>query len=265
MGTGGDESRAGDCVCASECGKLNLSGDNVELSGGSAVDRARTHEEHLVDELLVLALLEAMGRSGPWHEVMKVMKAAFHAGWGLCRRGMKGLSLAFYTWRHGPLSKDLYRVLDSLVEAGLAKKRIVLSRSLFSGRWRAPAYAISTKGSQVVQGCQELLAEGANAEIVRDVIAAAEHVGPMDPIEARDESHRMQVPDCSRAGDLVAIGELAKGTDLITLADLDEAPVCFSVTDDWFETLEMMLSPDYEPGAMRRASQKSYEELFAGM
>ena len=49
------------------------------------MSRTRTHEEHLVDQLLTLALLEEMGREKPWQEVLKIMKATFCVAWTMAQ------------------------------------------------------------------------------------------------------------------------------------------------------------------------------------
>ncbi len=229
----------------------------------STVQRTRTHGEHLIDQLLVLASLQRMNEiTGVWQEIMKVMKAAWEAAWPMFCDKIKGFSLHFYTWRHGPLSKDLYRVLDSLVAAGLAERRHVSSRSLFRGQWPALAYAITEKGSHVLEQCEPLLSIDTNVGILHEVLRAAEEVGPMDPLEARDKSHQMRIPHRDDPSRTVLLAELPNGTDLIEVLQPTEAQVAFALDDDWFEALDMMLSPEYEPGLMGKHSHTTYEDLF---
>lgn len=226
--------------------------------------RTRTHEEHLIDQLLTLVVIDRLGEAGVWHEVMKIMKAVWGGAWEMFCKGTKGFNLCFYVWKHGPLSKDLYRVLDSLVEGGLAKRGRVRSLSLFSGSWRAPAYAITDKGLQVLQQCKSLLEGGANTAILGEVLAAADVVAPLDPIEARKMSHEMEIPDPLDRTRNTCIEQLPAGTELIHVLEAADARRMFVLDDDWLETVEMMLSPEYEPGAMRKNSTKGYDDLFLG-
>jgi hypothetical protein len=55
---------------------------------------------------------------------------------------------------------------------------------------------------------------------------------------------------------------LAKDDSLGPTALELKAAILARVTDDWVEFAEMVSSPEFEPGAMRRASGKTYEDLF---
>jgi len=230
------------------------------------MSRTRTHEEHLIDQVLMLALLSEMNRRGnAWQEVIKLMKAAFDASWAMAQKRIKGFSLPFWTFRHGAFSKELYRVLDSLEAAGLVVKQNRSTRSLFRGGYDFYHYQITEKGQHVVGCIAPLLAAGHNPDVLSDVSKAATTFATMDPIEARERNHRMRIPHPWNPTREIAIGDLPRNTTLLDILEPQDAHVVFALDDEWFDTLEMMLSPDYDPAAMRKASGKTYHELFSGV
>ena len=230
----------------------------------------RTNEEHLIDQLLMLKLLDAMEQHSRcedgFQEIMNVMKAAFAAAWKMLERRIKGLNMVFFTYTHGPFSIDLYAVRDSLLDAGLIEQRPETHYE----------YRLTPKGRKILEGCRELLESPPNQRIVSIVEDAGRQIAPLTSLQARARSHRIKVIPASeknlftrpaRPGDSGAInlGELPWYENLTQVFDKGEAEECFEMDEDWYDTLEILFSPDYDPEAMRQASDKTYEELFAGV
>lgn len=232
--------------------------------------QTRTNEEHLIDQLLMLKLLDAMEqqnkRDEGFQQVMNVMKAAFAAAWEMLELRIKGLNMVFFTYAHGPVSIDLYTVRDSLLDAGLIEQRPEIHYE----------YRLTPKGRKILEGCRELLESPPNQRIVNIVEAAGRQIAPLTSLQARDGSHRIKVIPASgwnlhtrpaKAGETGAVNlaELPMYENLTRVLDRDEAKEAFEMDEDWYDTLELLFSPDYDPDAVPEASSKSFEELFIGV
>ena len=229
----------------------------------------RTNEEHLIDQLLLLRLLSAMEqqskRPDRFQEIMNIMKAAFRAAWAMLTAKIKGFNMVFFTAKHGPLSRDLYAVRDSLLEAGLIESQ---SAECYD------QYRLAPKGHTILQGCQELLELPANQPIVQMVDNAGEQIAGLTSLQAMAWSHHVKVipagarnlytrpaqPGESGAVNLV---DLPLHQNLVAVLDESEAKSLFTLDEDWYDTLEILFSPEYDPEATPEISRTTYEELFA--
>jgi len=228
----------------------------------------RTNKEHLIDQLLFLRLLSTMEQQSKqphrFQEIMNIMKAAFWAAWKMFAAKVKGLNMVFSIYTHGPFSKDLYKVRDSLLRAGLIEQPDDTAKE----------YRLTPKAHKILEGCRELLELPANQPIVEMVDNAGRQIAGLSSLQAMDWSHRVKVIP-PRAGNPYArparpgesgamnLGELPLHQKLVAVLDESEAESSFVLDGDWYDTLEVLFSPDYDPEAMCQASDKTYEELFA--
>jgi len=233
--------------------------------------QTRTNEEHLIDQLLLLRLLSAMEqqskRPDRFQEIMSIMKAGFWAAWQMFAAKIKALNMVFFTAKHGPLSRDLYAVRDSLLEAGLIESQSAEGYD---------QYRLTPKGYTILQGCRELLEVPANQPIVEIVDNAGEQIAGLTSLEAMAWSHHVQVippsawnlyarPAQPGESGAVNLADLPLNKDIVKVLDESEAKSLFTLDEDWYDTLEILFSPDYDPDAIPRASHKTFEELFAGV
>ncbi len=230
----------------------------------------RTNEEHLTDQLLFLRLLDAMEQQGKrpdrFQEIMSIMKAGFCAAWDMFTHRIKGFNMVFFTYTHGPLSIHLYEVRDSLLHAGLIEQP----------EDTAIEYRLTPKGQKILEGCRELLEVPTNQPIVEMVDNAGQQIAGLTSLQARDWSHHVKVnppsgwnlhatPAQPGESGAVNLADLPLHQNLVAVLDEREANSLFTLDEDWYDTLEIIFSPDYDPEAMRQASEKTYEELFSGV
>ena len=209
---------------------------------------------------------EQSKRPDRFQEIMNIMKAGFWAAWDMCAAKIKGFNLVFFTYTRGPFSIDLYEVRDSLLHAGLIEQPDDTAKE----------YRLTSKGQKILEGCRALLEVPANQPIVRIVDNAGEQIAGLTSLQAMDWSHHVKVippggwnlharPAKPGESGTVNLEELDMHTNLVAVLDTDEAEESFELDEDWYDTLEILFSPEYDPEAMRQASDKTYEELFAGV
>ena len=229
----------------------------------------RTNEEHIIDQLLFLRLLDAMEQQSKrperFQEIMSIMKAGFCAAWDMLGAKIKGFNLVFFTDKCGPLSTNLYAVRDSLLEAALIESRTARGYD---------EHRLTPKGRSILRGCGELLETPANQQIVQMVENAGQQIARLTSLQAMHWSHHVKVippsgwnlyerPAKPGESGAVNLGDLPMHTTLIRVLDRNEAGDAFEIDEDWYDTLEILFSPDYAPEAIRQASATPYEDLFA--
>ena len=230
----------------------------------------RTNEEHIIDQLLFLRLLDAMEqqskRANRFQEIMSIMKAGFCAAWDMFAAKIKGFNLVFFTYTHGPFSIDLYEVRDSLLHAGLIEQPDDTAKE----------YRLTPKGQEILEGCRELLEAPANQPIVQMVENAGEEIAGLTSLQAMDWSHHVQVippsawnlharPAQPGESGAVELADLPLHQNLVAVLDETEADSSFVLDEDWYDTLEICFSPEFDPHAVPEASSKGIEELFVGV
>lgn len=218
----------------------------------------RTRDERLSDELVVLSLVAEANEHRSPQDIMNVMKMVFVAAWELAQHRIRAISLRFIAGKHGPFSREVYDLLDTIVGAGL------LSRGWGIGLTGPFAtYEVTRKGRQVLQDCLPLLKAPENEAVLRAITEAGAEVGSRPSWENRQIYHNKEIPHPDNPAKTVSIGDLTAGTTILNPPDKDQAEGRLQLDDDWYETLEIVLSPDYDPEAMRTASDASHEQLFA--
>ena len=78
----------------------------------------RNQREKLQDLALSLVLFRACQQGAHLGDRLKVTKLLFLATYGLFSRDMKGLSLSFYRYTHGPFTAEVYEIWEELAWMG---------------------------------------------------------------------------------------------------------------------------------------------------
>jgi hypothetical protein len=199
----------------------------------SVMESAPTYDEQLLNDVLLLSLwAEAQKAMGSDTETVgdrfKLMKLAFFAAYDLYTTKVKALSLTFFRWRRGPMSKEIYAAWEHLTELGFMAED--------------EEFGVTERGMELAAGfSDEVLALEPNEPICSAFRLTAESWGPLttDEIKARIYDVYCLTTQSTRRR---PIRSIAMGERFTEPLDESQADTLIVVPPAWQETLELALN-----------------------
>lgn len=88
---------------------------------------ARTYEEELIDQFLLLFLVYDANKTGKDIKRTKIHKLTFLSEWSMINKKIKGFTYTFIKLKHGPFSSEVKKDLSNLVENKLLDRGLELT------------------------------------------------------------------------------------------------------------------------------------------
>jgi len=188
-----------------------------------------TEKEAIIDNLLLLYLIRRVHeKSETYLGITKLQKLVFIAQKILNDKGMKAFNYDFFAWNYGPLSKEMYLDRENLIRNDILNhdENITLSR----------------RGRKLLEDLREVFES--NRDILEILDNVVEKFGNLDTNSLVQYVHDLtvKVQGCE---DLIRIGSLNKGTDIIIKRDKQEIVKTFEINEPWIETLEILMDKEF--------------------
>jgi len=204
-----------------------------------------TPEERVKNAALFLCLAEQLAQDGVIGDRLKVQKCTFLVTLDQFEKRLKGFNLTFFRYKMGPLSRQVYDIVDMLKAAGLVDSR-------------GTRYYLTEQGlSFALQFCAELWADPQNKPFHEQFVAVGNQFGTMSSSGVKDYVYSLTVTPIG--GQEQAIRDMPEGLDITQVLDPDEATREIVIPQGWLETLAIMASPE-----SRRGLEQAERELAAG-
>ncbi|WP_152415908.1 type II toxin-antitoxin system antitoxin SocA domain-containing protein [Halovivax asiaticus] len=183
----------------------------------------RDYKDRLVDRLLLLHLFDRVSETSRITGDVKLQKLVFLSENSLVQEGIDGLKYSFFRWEHGPMSKEVYEDHEYLCENRFVSEE--------SGE-------ILSQGKEVLDQATPVLSD--NSDIVREINLTIEKYGDIPGYKLKNIVYDMNV-ELMASGTEQKVEDIPKGTDIIWSLSNDEYNQRFELSDEWAETLDILL------------------------
>lgn len=188
-----------------------------------------TEKEIVVDNLLLAYLIErAHKRSRRYLGMTKLQKLIFMVEKIFNERKIKAFNYDFFAWDYGPLSREIYLDLRKLIENDIVSQNenITLSR----------------RGKKLLEDLKEIFQR--NREIMECIDSIVEKFADFNTDSLVQYVHDMEVT-VKGQDEPVRIGNLDKGTSIMSRISGENAEKSFEIEEAWLETLEILMDKKF--------------------
>lgn len=206
----------------------------------------RTGIEITTDKALFLALIWEVQRMGyRVDDLLKAQKLAFLTAYPLFLEREKAFSLEFFRYNYGPMSKAVYGMLDEFNDLGLLKRK------------GSHISALSNDAADLAaQFSEDVLKEGVNTFCRDQIIETAKTYGKHSGLRLRSivydlECKTLESTKTRKVLDIPAFEHFTKALDA------HDAKQSLEVTQDWLDTVNIMLSAS-KTASLERALKSSF-------
>lgn len=188
-----------------------------------------TEKEVLTDNLLLLYLIKrAHEKSRNYLGITKLQKLVFVAEKILNETRVKAFNYNFFAWNFGPLSKEIYLDHKRLVENDIVNQDENVT--------------LSKRGKKLFEDLREIFEK--NRDILKGIDDIIEEFADFDTDSLVKYVHNLTV-EVRGYEEPVRIGNLNKGTDIISKIDGENAEKTFEIDELWVETLEILMDKEF--------------------
>ncbi len=188
-----------------------------------------TEKEVITDNLLLLYLVNKVHeKSKRYLGMTKLQKLVFMAERILNEKGIKAFNYNFFAWNYGPLSKDIYLDHEKLV-----KNDIISNNGNIT---------LSKRGKKFFKDLREIFKK--NRDVLKEIDNIVEEFADFNTSSLVDYVHELMV-EVEGHERPVRIGNLNKGTDIISKINEKNALRTFEIDESWIETLEILMDEEF--------------------
>ena len=188
-----------------------------------------TEKEVITDNLLLLYLIsKAHEKSNRYVGMTKLQNLVFIVEKILNEKGIKAFNYTFFAWNYGPLSKEIYLDHERLVENDIINNNGNIT--------------LSKRGKKLFKDLREIFKQ--NKDILEEIDRIVEEFADFDTRSLVNYVHGLTV-NVEGHENTVKIGELHKGTDIISKIDGRNAVKTFEVDESWIETVEILMDTEF--------------------
>ena len=213
----------------------------------------RTIEEQTIDRLLMLYMIQKVIEfSFTVYGRLKFQKLSFHVESGLMKQNLKALHFKFFSYAHGPYSKDVSLDAKFLVE-----------REFLRGDY---PYAVTEMGKNLLSSfltSSEL--PKCSSQLFEQIEITLKRWAKYDGSQLRDEVYKMRITPHDLPGRKMRIRNIPVYTDIL-VPEAYTAKQEFVLSDDLLEDFlyEFSLTPE-DRHRIAAITDVEYEERFGDL
>lgn len=144
------------------------------------------------------------------------------------KKKTKAFNYDFFAWDLGPLSKEIY----------LDHKKLADNNTISQTR----NITLSKKGKKLLEDLDGIYEK--NREILRHIDKIVDEFADLDTNSIVEYVHDMKIK-FGGYEESVRIGNLERGTDIISKIDEKDAKKSFEIDESWIETLEILMDKEF--------------------
>ena len=157
-----------------------------------------------------------------------MQKLVFIAEKILNEKGIKTFNYSFFAWDYGPLSKEIY------LDRGRLVKNDIISNN--------ENITLSKRGKKFFEDLREIFKR--NRDVLKEIDNIVEEFAGFNTGSLIDYVHELKV-EVEDHEKLVKIGNLNKGTDIVSKINEKNAIRTFEIDESWIETLEILMDKEF--------------------
>ncbi len=202
-------------------------------------NHTRENVDAVQDVLLLLYLLDKAGNNvtgtDPLQAKIKLMKLVYLAEKAMTDVGYKGFNFFFNIYKHGPSSRELLKTLDDL-----AKKKLIHIDE------KTSSIVLTDGGRSTIRDFVETAPEK-NKEIFSVIDSTVDKYGNLPVKKILDLVYSMEVTPMHSSTKINIGKEVQDGlrTRLLMKLDSEQIKNELNVSEDWIETVNVIMNPAF--------------------